>query len=389
MKKPEIRHHQGRGTILSWWRAFGWRRKAATHSDDGGGAAIHNMARGRIEEGAAEVGELEATAGVAEPAAVEAESIETTGGAPEPVEPAGRGQWLLWGSIAAGVILFGAGFFAAGFATRVMVEGGSSSSSTEGDALTAAVLPEKGVTVQARWGDVMPKLVELGVIDLEKFKAAAAQAGSPLTPEQLAILTEGSDENLTISAQNAHFMVNALWAIGLANKNAILEQGLMAQQGWDKRGNYAATGGWTLGKQPGGEYVSAFEVIPLTPEQQAIVEEVAYNSYRPCCGNPTAFPDCNHGAAALGLAYLMASQGASADEIFEAVKSFNAFWFPQQYYTLAVYFDRQGTSWKDVDPREVVDREHSSSRGFEQVRNQLELEGALPQTGGGGSSCGA
>jgi len=368
MKEPETGHRQGRGRILAWWRALGWRRKAATHSDDG--------------EGATEAAELEA-------AAAEAEPVEVTGEAPETLEPPGRGQWLLWGSIAAGAILFGAGFFAAGFATRVMLEGGSSSSSTEGDALAAEVFPEKGVTVQARWGDVMPKLVELGVIDLEKFKAAAARAGSPLTPEQLAILTQGSDENLTISAQNARFMVNALWAIGLANKNPILEEGPMAQQGWDKRGNYAATGGWTLGKQPGGEYVSAFEIIPLTPEQQAIVEEVAYNSYRPCCGNPTAFPDCNHGAAALGLAYLMASQGASADEIFEALKSFNAFWFPQQYYTLAVYYDRQGKSWKEVDAREVLNREHSSSRGFAQVRNQLELEGALPQTGGGGGSCGA
>ena len=39
-----------------------------------------------------------------------------------------------------------------------------------------------------------------------------------------------------------------------------------------------------------------------------IVEEIAGNIYRPCCGNSTAFPDCNHGMAMLGLIELMVSQ---------------------------------------------------------------------------------
>ena len=194
---------------------------------------------------------------------------------------------------------------------------------------------------------------------------------------------------MTINADNAYFMVNALWGLGIANKNPILEEGPMAQRGWEKRGSLASTGGWTLGKKPGGEYVSAFDIIPLTPEQQAIAEEVAYNSYRPCCGNPTAFPDCNHGAAALGLAYLMASQGASADDIFAAIKGFNSFWFPKQYYTLATYFEKQGTPWPEVDARTVLGKQYSSSSGFAQVRTALEAGGVTPQLGGGASGCGA
>jgi hypothetical protein len=185
-------------------------------------------------------------------------------------------------------------------------------------------------------------------------------------------------------------MVTVLWGLGIANKNSILEQGPMFQAGWDKRGNYAATGGWTLGDRAGGEMVSAYDFISLTPEQQAEVEEVAYNSYRPCCGNATAFPDCNHGAAALGLAELMASQGASEDEIFQAVKAFNAFWFPQQYSVLATHFAREGKSWDKIDPREIVSAQFSSSKGWQQVNQAVQSGGTAPQApSGGGGKCGA
>ncbi len=298
--------------------------------------------------------------------------------------------WLAVYAVAVSLVVFGGGLFAAGFFSRGLVDedgsagstaAGNTAASAGGGELVAALLPDDGITVQARWGDAMPRLVELGVIDIDKFKAAAAGKGQPLTEEELTILTEGSDENLRIDADNAYFMVTALWALGIANKNPILEEGPMAERGWENRGNYAATGGWRLGKQPGGEYVSAFEVLPLTPDQQAIVEEVAHNSYRPCCGNPTAFPDCNHGAAALGLAYLMASQGASADDIFEAVKAFNSFWFPQQYHTLARYFDQQGESWSEVDARTVVGIEYSSSGGFRQVQAAVQAGGDVPQPG--------
>ena len=311
---------------------------------------------------------------------------------PERMRPT---RWLGVYAVVVSVFVFGGGLFAAGFFTRGLVDengsagsasagstlADSTSASAAGGELVAALLPEDGITVQAQWGDVMPRLVELGVIDIDKFKDAAAGKGQPLTEEQLAILTQGSDENLRIDADNAYFMVTALWPLGIANKNPILEEGPMAERGWENRGNYAATGGWRLGKQPGGEYVSAFEILPLTPEQQAIAEEVAYNSYRPCCGNSTGFPDCNHGAAALGLAYLMASQGASADDIFEAVKGFNSFWFPQQYHTLARYFEQQGESWSEVDARTVVGKEHSSSSGYKQVQAALQPGGEVPQAG--------
>jgi hypothetical protein len=296
--------------------------------------------------------------------------------------------WLLRVLASVGAIAVLLGVFAAGFAAgRLLDDGGGSASAAQAD--LAAMLPPDGVTIPARWGDILPRLAEQGVIDVEKFKAAAANLGAPLTPEQLRLLAEPSDENLKIDANNAYFMVTVLWGLGIANKNSILEQGPMAQNGWDNRGNYASTGGWVLGDRPGGEMVSAYELISLTPEQQAAVEEVAFNSYRPCCGNATAFPDCNHGAAALGLAELMASQSASADEIFQAVKGFNAFWFPQQYSVLATHFARQGQSWDKIDARELVSAQFSSSRGWAQVNQAVQSGGTgVPQApSGAGSKC--
>jgi hypothetical protein len=295
--------------------------------------------------------------------------------------------WLLRGLASIGILVFLLGIFATGFVVGRESEDGAGSVAA---ADLEAMLPAEGVTISARWGDVLPRLVQQGVLDIEKFKAAAANSGSPLTEEQLRLLTEPSDENLRIDANNAYFMVTVLWGLGIANKNSILEQGPMFQAGWDKRGNYAATGGWILGNRGGGEMLSAYELISLTPEQQAEVEEVAYNSYRPCCGNATAFPDCNHGAAALGLAELMASQGATEDEIFQAVKAFNAYWFPQQYSVLATHFAREGQSWDKIDPREIVSAQFSSSKGWQQVNAAVQSGGTSPQApSGGGGKCGA
>ncbi len=265
-----------------------------------------------------------------------------------------------------------------------------SSSASSPDALAAALFPEDGVNLDVSWGDVPRQLVEEGVIDLEKFAAAAQSAGSPLTPDQLKILTEGSDEPVIFEAENAYFMLDVLWALGLANKTTVLTEGPIAQQGWDQAGGYASTGGWTIGVEPGPEYIAALDLIRLTPEQQAVVDDVAYNAYRPCCGNMTAFPDCNHGMAALGLAELMASQGASADEIFQVLKDISPFWFPNQYHQLALYFEGQNQQWEDVDARVVMGNEYSSSSGFKQVSALLQQQGTLGTggaAGGNASSC--
>jgi hypothetical protein len=163
----------------------------------------------------------------------------------------------------------------------------------------------------------------------------------------------------------------------------------MATLDEERRARLASTAGWTLGKEPGPQYLAGFDIVPLTADQQAVLEDVAYSSYRPCCDNPTAFPDCNHGAAALALAEMAAAEGASADEIFAALKGFNSFWYPDRYYVLAVHFERQGHAWEDVDPRTVLGAEFSSGSGWKRVAAQVQQQGVPGQVPGGSSGCAA
>ena len=96
------------------------------------------------------------------------------------------------------------------------------------------------------------------------------------------------------------------------------------------------------------------------------------NSYRPCCGNPTGHPDCSHGFSALGLVQLMAAQGYSQEEMFDAFVKFNSFWFPSTYIQDALYFQlAEGKNWDEVDKALVAGKDHSSLSGANAVKNYL------------------
>lgn len=119
-------------------------------------------------------------------------------------------------------------------------------------------------------------------------------------------------------------MLNMFWAFGLANKNTILETGPMK----DNTPNYASTGGWTLAMGDAMDHYSQHPMLTLTPEQQALVEKTSKNIFRPCCGNSTYFPDCNHGMAMLGILELLASQGKSEQQLMSTAEAVNKIWFP-------------------------------------------------------------
>ncbi|MFZ5845170.1 MAG: rhodanese-like domain-containing protein [Patescibacteria group bacterium] len=248
-------------------------------------------------------------------------------------------------------------------------------------ALEKDVLPTSGIELPVAWGNVGPKLIELGVIDLAKFKEAVK-----LTPEQEEILTRPSEEKIRIDTTNSQFVVDVLWALGLAQKSIVYDEGPMGKEYKKDAGNFASTGGWTLSRGDALGYLNRFDLIPLTPEQQRQVGEIAKNVYRPCCGNPTWFPDCNHGMAALAVIELLVARGVDEATIYQKLLGFNSFWFPDTYLTLATYFARLGTSWSQVDAKAILGKDYSSAQGASKVAQKV---GPLPYRPTGGGSCGA
>lgn len=258
-----------------------------------------------------------------------------------------------------------------------------------GDELLGKVVPPQGVQLNMVLGDIGPQMLEAGVIDYDKFYNLYKSRNS-LTQEQINILTKGSDEPIRLDSDSANFLLNFFWAFGLANKNTILQQGpMMKYGGLEGAGKFASTGGWTLAKSDAMDYYSKFEMIVLTDEQQKIVEEVSANIFRPCCNNSTSFPDCNHGMAALGIVELMSARGASADEIYRTIKYFNAYWFSQAYYEMALYFKNiKGIDWPDVDAKTALGFDFSSAQGVGNTRKILKDSGLLKQASGSGGGCG-
>ena len=250
------------------------------------------------------------------------------------------------------------------------------------------VNPKEGYALPGSYGNLGPRLLANGVIDYGAFAAIYENSGNPLSTEQSEILKKGSGEQVVITSENAHFLLNFFWAVGLANENTILTEGPIVQYSDGQIERFASTGGWTLATKPVTELYASMDLIPLTAEQQALVEEVAAAVYRPCCNNHTLFPDCNHGMAMLGLLELMASQSASADEMFEAAKYVNAFWFPQQNLEIALDLQtNRGVEFAEADARLVTGRDFSSGSGFGAVHERLQTLGRVPQTPGGGGSC--
>jgi len=239
------------------------------------------------------------------------------------------------------------------------------------------------------WGDLGPRLVAAGAIDLERFVNLYEDSGRPLTSAEKHVLSKGSDNPIVIDFENARFLLNFFWAVGLVNQNPILTEGPMMQASEGNIGRFASTGGWTLGSYPVTELYASTPLIILTPEQQARLQEVATNVYRPCCDNHTAFADCNHGMAMLGLLELLASRDTSTADMFAAAKAVNGFWFPQQTLETAVFFKAaMNMDYDDIDPWMAVGPEVFSGTGFWQVHQWLADNGLLAQPQGNGNSCG-
>jgi len=284
---------------------------------------------------------------------------------------------LISGLLIAGAIIYGAGL-----------------KSSTNSRKQISVVPSAGVELPVKWGNLGKQLIEAGVIDKDKLEALYVSRGG-LDDQETNLLYSESNDNLVINSKNAGFVLNLLWALGLGNKNEVLEKGEMADPRYGGAGNFASTGGWPLAEGdpegiPSGSYgagamahYSKHEFITLSAQQQALVERVSKNIYRPCCGNPAHFPDCNHGMAMLGFLELAASQGASENQLYGMALVLNSYWFPQNYQTIAQYFKNRGIDWDKINAQEVLGQNFSSASGYQRILTQL-----TPQPRQGGGSCG-
>jgi len=249
--------------------------------------------------------------------------------------------------------------------------------------LQSIVIPEEGVELPITWGDLGKRMIADGVIDETKFRALFQEG---LNEDEERMLTGSSNKRIVMTQANSRFMLDVLWAFGLANKNEILTAGEMTDEKYGgDASNFASTGGWSLATGNVMNHFSAHPYVVLTSEQQAMVDSVSSGIFRPCCGNSTHFPDCNHGMAMLGLLELMAASNISEDEMYKVALGVNTLWFPQTYLDLATYFKEQGQEWGDVDPKLALGAEYSSGQGYAQTRSKIK---SLPTPAAGGGGCG-
>ncbi len=233
------------------------------------------------------------------------------------------------------------------------------------------IVPSNGVELPIKWRNLGKQLVGAGVIDAKKFETLYAKR-SELTKEQKNLLYAEDNGNLVISPKNASFILNLFWAFGLSNKNPVLENGPMVDSRYGGAQNFASTAGWTLAEGGPMTHYNKHQFITLTPEQQALVEKVSKNIYRPCCDNSTYFPDCNHGMAMLGFLELTSSQGFNEDELYQMALILNSYWFPDNYLAIGKYLANQGTPWKEVNAKEILGYDFSSVSGYQKILAQVE-----------------
>ncbi len=264
-------------------------------------------------------------------------------------------------------------------AGAVIYSGGQKSESVQ----IAPIAGTAGGELPVRWGSLGEEMINAGVIDAEKLESLYASRGG-LTKEMEALLRGSNNGNLKITSENSGFILNLLWALCLGTKNQILEMGPMSDPRYKGAGNFASTGGWTMANGNAMDHYSKHAFIVLTPQQQELVERVSKNIFRPCCGNSTYFPDCNHGMAMLGLLELMASQGVSEKEMYQAALQVNVSWFPDTYSTIEKYLNNKGIDWAKADPKELLSASFSSLGGYRKILSEVQT----PKTSTGGGGCG-
>lgn len=250
-----------------------------------------------------------------------------------------------------------------------------------GMAVSSNVIPVS-VNLPIVWGSLGKMMLAEGVIDENKLIDLYESRGG-MSETMRGMLYEDNIENIVVNEENAQDMLNLFWAFGLANTNAILSDGpMMDKEFGGDPSQFASTGGWTLRTGAIQDHYNMHPFVSLTTEQQALVERVSKNIYRPCCNNSTYFPDCNHGMAMLGLLELLAANNVSEEDMYDVALGMNTYWFPGTYETIAASAAQDGITYADISAKELLGKDLSSVSGFQAVKASLTAP-ATVQKGGG------
>lgn len=240
--------------------------------------------------------------------------------------------------------------------------------------LTKELLPEKKVLLLT-WKGLPYQLVDRKIVDLDKLKEYSRRYGQTVTDEDLKIFAKDYNGNIVITPENSVLIYNVLWAIGFTSKNPILDYEL-EKYGFDTVKNlagyyfsFANLGNGSTLPQAGYNY---FDLIQLSQDQKDLVMEIVGKSAVPSCGNPLHLPDCSCSFAIDALVLMMAQQGFSKQQIYQAMKDVYPYRFPGIYVQQAIFFKlAKNRDWKDVNPEELVSVQFSSAQGVAQMRKGL------------------
>ena len=86
----------------------------------------------------------------------------------------------------------------------------------------------------------------------------------------------------------------------------------------------------------------------------------------------------------LGLLELMASQGASDEDMYKMALEVNTLWFPDQYQAIKTFYLSKNVDWNTIDPKEILGVQYSSASGYQKMLSQMK-----PQEQEGRPGCGA
>lgn len=257
---------------------------------------------------------------------------------------------------------------------EVVIKTGDGETVINMEQLLKELLPEKKV-LPVTWQGIPFKLIETGIIDIEKLKDYSVRYDQTVSESDLKIFQKDYNGNIEITPNNSVFVYNVLWAIGFAAQSPVLDYEL-EQYGWETITNlagyyfsFANLGNKSNLPQSGYNY---FDFVSLNQEQKELVMKIAGQSAVPSCGNSLLLPDCSCSYAMDALILLAASQNFSEDQIYQAMKNMYPYRYPGLYVRHALWFQlAQKQQWSDVDAKELVSVQFSSAQGVAQVSRAL------------------